>query len=453
MPSVTQVQVLEKPKARAPLLEQRFTALKKSLVKSEHKDKVIESYKRLCKALETEADFIAQHGPSMVPEIDFQEVQKNGGALPADFKKLVKERGCVVLRNVVPEEQASKWEQELASYTQRHSDVGGLPADNPQNWSLWWTPPQVQIRSDPRVLKAMDCVSQLWEVKDPNVPVDLTTQVVYPDRFRIRYPKTVYNLSAHLDSGAIERWEDPVNRSNYSAIFEGNWQDWDGWIADKRIDASSDLYHAGNSCSCWRSLQGWLSLSHCKTGEGTLRLLPNLKTSVAYVMLRPLFESDDFDDTQPTFPGSEPGRTLFRPTTDLHPHLAMEKSIIGIPPVRPGDYVFWHCDLIHEVDRFHPGERNSSVVYNACSPLTPYNIGNLVSVRDAFKACNVPRDFTEVPKGFEKDHDDNGANLDNVWSDDGLRAIGLKGFDHDEEGLSDGQREVRRLANAKLGLV
>lgn len=63
---------------RAPLLDQRFAVLKKSLVKPEHKEKVIESYGNLCKILESEADFIAKHGPSLVPEIDFNEVQNNG---------------------------------------------------------------------------------------------------------------------------------------------------------------------------------------------------------------------------------------------------------------------------------------------------------------------------------------------------------------------------------------
>ncbi|KAJ4297518.1 hypothetical protein N0V90_005410 [Kalmusia sp. IMI 367209] len=455
MPSITQVQTLEQPRIQAPLLEQRFAVLKRSLVKSEHKQKVIESYDQLVKVLEHEADFIAKHGPSMVPQIDFNEVQQNGGALPADFAKLVRERGCVILRNVVPEEQATKWEQDLIDYTNRHRDTSGTP----KFWSLYWTPPQVQIRSHPRVMQAMDCISQLWTVNDPSVPVDLSSQVVYPDRFRIRLPskEAEYTLPAHLDSGAIERWEDEANRSNYAAIFEGNWQEWDGWVADKRIDASSDLYHTGNSCSCWRSMQAWLSLSHCNTGEGTLRLLPSFKASVAYMMLRPLFENEVFNDSQPTFPGATPGLTQFKPTTDLHPHLLMEKSVVGIPPVRPGDYAFWHCDLVHEVDKFHPGTRNSTAVYHPCVPLTPYNVDNLVHVRDAFNACAIPRDFVEAGapalKEPEKEHVDHGAKRKNVLSNEGLRAIGLKPFDTDEDGLTDGQREVRKLANAKLGFA
>lgn len=63
---------------RPPVLDQRFSVLKKSLVKPEHKAKVIKSYETLCNVLKNEAEFIAKNGPSMVPEIDFNEVRKNG---------------------------------------------------------------------------------------------------------------------------------------------------------------------------------------------------------------------------------------------------------------------------------------------------------------------------------------------------------------------------------------
>ncbi|CAK7201233.1 hypothetical protein SEUCBS139899_003936 [Sporothrix eucalyptigena] len=449
-----------------PLLEPRFAALKKSLVKPEHREKVEESYGRLCRVLASDAEFIRKTGPAMVPEIDFNslfdETSSQGPVeLPPAFADLVRERGCVVLRNVVPEAQATAWEAELIEYTRTHPNVGGFPVEDPQNWSLWWTRPQVQIRSHPRVLAAMACVSRLWHVADPSLPVDLGAQVMYPDRFRIRHPSPneAYTLPAHLDSGAIERWEDPANRANFAAIFEGNWQGWDGWEAGGRIHAASDLYSVEAACTCWRSLQGWLSLSHTNTGEGTLRLLPNLKASVAYCMLRPLFgnsfaeKEGTIDDSQPTFPGSTPGCTQFFPTRDHHPHLDLDKSMIGIPPVRPGDYVFWHCDLVHEVDRFHPGTTNSSVVYNACSPLTPYNIDSLVGNRAAFAQAMPPPDFelSEYGREQECDHADHGARQENVLCKEGLQALGLAPFDANAPGLTEGEREIRRLANEKLG--
>lgn len=209
------------------------------------------------------------------------------------------------------------------------------------------------------------------------------------------------------------------------------------------------------SCSAFRSLQGWISLSHTGTGEGTLRLVPQLKLAAAYQLLRPFFILDEtFDDVTPLFPGASPGELQFFPTDELHPHLLMQKSMVGIPPVRPGDYVFWHCDVVHEVDKLHPGDRDSSVSYNGCVPLCPYNLENLVEMRESFLGVSPPRDFEKYEHGeLEKEHEDHGAKRENVLSLEGLRALGLEPFDEMEEGITTGQREMRRLANERLGFA
>ncbi|RMJ14314.1 hypothetical protein CDV36_006030 [Fusarium kuroshium] len=220
-------------------LDQRFATLKASLVKPQHKQKVIESYKRLTKLLEIEVDRIGKFGSALVPEIDFQLVRENGGLLPPAFADLVRDRGCVILRGVVSEEQATAWETSLKEYVQKHPNVGGHPRKRPAAWNVFWTKAQMESRSHPAVLEAMRSVSRLWHVQDLNTSIDFDRQ---------------FPLDPHLDSGAIERWEDPTNRENYREIFEGNWQDWDAWKADNRVDAVSDLYQTGTACSAWRSL-------------------------------------------------------------------------------------------------------------------------------------------------------------------------------------------------------
>jgi len=237
--------------------------------------------------------------------------------------------------------------------------------------------------------------------------------------------------------------------------MEGKWETYDGWLADSRLDAKMDLYATGSSCSCWRSMQGWLSLSHTRTGEGTLRLLPNLKASTAYIMLRPFFldGADAFDDKTPTFPGATPGGTQFYPTRQHHPHLDLDRAMIGIPPVKPGDYVFWHADLVHEVDKFHPGTTDSSVSYMACTPLTPYNISSLKSTRESFLQASPPADFGAFLKEEENQHDDHGARKENILSREGMQAMGFEAFDVDGMDLTEGQRAARNLANARLGLA
>lgn len=217
----------------------------------------------------------------------------------------------------------------------------------------------------------------------------------------------------------------------------------------------AELMGCPESCTAFRSLQGWLSLSHTGTGEGTLRLVPEVKLSTAYQLLRPFFIlGEQFDDTTPLFPGANPGNLQFFPTQALHPHLMMEKSMVGIPPVRPGDYVFWYCDLVHEVDKFHPGTRDSSVSYNPCVPLCPYNFDNLVKMRQSFSDVLPPDDFRLYEHGeLEKDHDDHGAKKENILSIEGLRALGLEPFCVEEEGLTSGQRVMRQMANEKLGFA
>ncbi|KAJ9634474.1 hypothetical protein H2204_006299 [Knufia peltigerae] len=455
--ATTQILTTVQKTSQLPLLDRRFAVLKASLVKTENKQKVIESYGRLLDVLSSEVKRIQNSGPFMVPEIDFEDLRKNGGDLPPDFADLVRDRGCVILRNVVPEEQAVEWGAKLKDYVHRHPGVGGVPFNKPAGWNVYWTEPQVQIRSHPAVLEAMNSVSRLWHVSDPSLPIDLGTQVVYPDRIRIRQPSDdpdQFPLKPHLDSGGTERWEDEAYRRNYAAIFEGRWQDWDGWAADERLNARSDLYANETSCSAWRSLQGWMSLSHTNTGEGTLRLLPSLKASVAYLLLKPLFVDGEFDESQPTFPGATPGSTQFFPSPEHHPHLALDRALIGIPPVKPGDYVFWHCDLVHGVDSTNPGENDSTVFYNACNPLTPYNLDSLLSTREAFLKGVPPRDFERLQEGYEVEnqHEDCGARLENILCDDGLRAMGFLALDEDAEGLTEGQKRMRVLANEVLGL-
>lgn len=264
-----------------------------------------------------------------------------GGNIPDDIAEQARHAGCVLFRGVIPEEQALNWKQELKDYTSRHRAVGGRPLSNPTFWLLYWTRPQVQARSHPEILKAMKSVMKLWHVDDETLPIDMDSQVHYADRFRIRRAgDKEYSLKAHLDSSAIERWEDPTYRSNYEAILKGEWVNFDPWLMDKRPDAVSDLYQQQGSCSAFRAMQGWLSMSHCGPGEGTLRVLPSLKLSMAYIMLRPFFLDEELDASQPTFPGAIPGKGQFHPTSNFHPHLKQETSIISVPKVHPGDYMF-----------------------------------------------------------------------------------------------------------------
>ena len=125
-----------------------------------------------------------------------------------------------------------------------------------------------------------------------------------------------------------------------------------------------------NECSVFRPWQGWTALSHTGPGEGTLCVLPSLSLATAYIILRPFFrlaspsssssqshargpeekeqeiplDADawvlDLDD--PTFPGSTLGKTQAI-NAATHPHLRLDKTVVPIPRVEPGDQVYCEC--------------------------------------------------------------------------------------------------------------
>lgn len=79
--TTVQVQAQELQSTGVPILDQRFAVIKKNLVKSEHKQEVIESYGRLCELLKQETDLIHKAGPNIVPEVEFDAVLANGESI------------------------------------------------------------------------------------------------------------------------------------------------------------------------------------------------------------------------------------------------------------------------------------------------------------------------------------------------------------------------------------
>lgn len=90
---------------------------------------------------------------------------------------------------------------------------------------------------------------------------------------------------------------------------------------------------------------GWLSLAENGPKCGTIELLPDIKLSTAYVLLRPFFDANNKLDMESTyFYGADPGFGQVV-TEAWHPDLYLRKTVVAAPKAAPGDYVFWHCDV------------------------------------------------------------------------------------------------------------
>jgi hypothetical protein len=77
----------------------------------------------------------------------------------------------------------------------------------------------------------------------------------------------------------------------------------------------------------------------------------------------------------------------------------------------------------------------------------------MITMRKAFRDVVPPPDFYHAcggPFELEKEHEDHGAKEENILTLEGRRALGLAWFGVDEEGLTEGQRAVRRMANEAM---
>lgn len=423
--------------AAAPTWPERFVQLKKEIAQG-HEEELTRSWKKLVAALKERTDEFIKTGPEYIPRVDYSDLQ----GLSAEKLAEIKKKGCVIIKNVVPDEEALKWKADLRKIIEDNPQLEGMPKDDKQFFYLYWSKPQVEARAHPNILNASTWLNQLYTGTgaDPRV---LSAPLTYADRFRIRKPATNWGFHPpHVDGGSIERWEDPGFRSIYRDILAGNWDKHDAFDIDGRIVAQSDLYDRPNQASVFRTFQGWLAMSETGPGEGTLRVYPDIQLGNAYIILRPFFSPIDangdlndpenwkLDLSRPEFPGIilQPDGKFHGPRLNdaSHPHLRTGAAMVSVPHVSPGDMVFWHSDLIHSVEESHNGKNDSSVMYIASVPATKQNVTYIAKQRDAFLKGRTPPDFGR--DGDESTVKGVGC-ADDIRGPLARRAMGLDGFE------------------------
>jgi hypothetical protein len=103
--------------------------------------------------------------------------------------------------NVVSEEQALTWKKELLDYcTRRHPDIPIIPAETPVLYKAYWTPTPTEMRFHPNMIAARIAMSRLYYC-GPEDDIDINSQAMYADRFRVRTPGFTMTLPPHLDNG------------------------------------------------------------------------------------------------------------------------------------------------------------------------------------------------------------------------------------------------------------
>ncbi|SJX61813.1 uncharacterized protein SRS1_12797 [Sporisorium reilianum f. sp. reilianum] len=435
-------------------LPDRFAQLKRSLVTSaSHAEHLERTWRSVLRALAVQVEETARSGGACIPEVEFPATAGRVGGVhewtDAATYAAIKQRGVAVIRNVIPQHEVLQWKEDIRAYAARNG-AKGFPDDNPQVYELYWTRAQLAARSHPNLLTTAQRFLQLFHRPSSSredVGVEracsLDHPLTYVDRLRIRQPGDAkFALGPHIDGGGVERWECDQFRALWSSILrEGEqWEAHDPWslgAGGERMTAQTDMYAGPGQCGVFRPLQGWLSMSSTRAGEGTLKVLPFLRESTAYIVLRPFFtplkplpdctsraeflapHNWTLDTTSRKFPGCSLGHNI-----ELAP--ALDHTMVSIPRVEPGDMVLWHCDAVHSVEATHAGTQDSSVLYIPAIPTTKVNWEYVLHQRECFERGVPPPDF---PGGKGESAFTGRGTPDMVQGKQARLSLGLERFD------------------------
>ncbi|HKQ07772.1 MAG TPA: YbiU family protein [Blastocatellia bacterium] len=342
-----------------------------------------------------------ERGESVIPTLDYAAVI-SGQVSPAETQQ-IRRRGAVVIRQVFPREQAAAWNQELGEYVMSNGYYEAeadptldqyfstLVSARPQIFGIYWSRPQVFARQAESLAAARVFLNSLWiSGRDGEQYFDPRRECTYADRIRRREPgDTTLGLSPHMDAGSVERWLDPAYRQVYRHVFSGNWRAYDPFDGAYRTAVQEIPSPA--VCSMFRTYQGWTALTPQGPNDGTLQVVP-ITIGVAYMLLRALQD----DVPEEVLCGAQPARALSA-TTEWHK--ALLAALSSIPPMEPGDTIWWHPDLLHAVEDRHAGTGYSNVMYIGAAPYCAKNAAYLERQKQAFLNGESAPDF--APENYE----------------------------------------------------
>ncbi len=376
--------------------------------------------------IEAEVDEVAaalRGGAPVWPVIEYADIA--AGTVPAAQMALLRRRGCLVVRGHFPREQALAWDRDIVAYVDGNhffenyrgpgDDFFGSVGSRPEIYPIYWSPAQMQARQSDRMARVQAFLNRQWTYESEGVRwFDPDRDSLYPDRIR-RRPEGANSggLGTHLDPGTLDLWMTQAYQKAFRHLFDGSVEQYDPWDAAHRT--AGPQYPGTTMCSAFRTFQGWTALSDMDHDQGVLHTVP-IPAAMAYLMLRPLLPDVPEDDmcgvtVNQVFPASEA----------WHPLLM--RALAGIPDVRAGDSVWWHCDMIHSVAPVKDQKGWGNVMYIPAAPWCPRNERYAASVREALRTGSSPSDFPA--EHYERTWPDRFRPED--LNDTGRRGLGLAG--------------------------
>lgn len=345
------------------------------------------------RAAEIAAD--KERGAQVWPVIDYADIA--GGTVTTEQFDKVRRRGCLVVRGHFEREQALAWDSDIVAYVERNKffETYSGPGDDffasvgskPEIYPVYWSAAQMQARQSDRMAHVQSFLNSLWQHESDGVRwFDPEHAAMYPDRIRRRPPGTDSGgLGTHCDPGTLDLWMTREYQQTFRHLFDGSVEDYTPWDAAYRTGGPQ--YPGSTMCSAFRTFQGWTALSDMDHDQGVLHTVP-IPEAMAYLMLRPLQPDVPDDDmcgvtVNQAFPIGERW------------HAPLLEAVSGIPDVRAGDSVWWHCDMVHGVAPVTGQKGWGNVMYIPAAPWCPRNERYAAVVRDAFLTGSSPSDFPE----------------------------------------------------------
>ncbi|EXJ79536.1 hypothetical protein A1O3_07815 [Capronia epimyces CBS 606.96] len=365
--------------------EATFQATKAAVIQEYGEKALTESWIQTCAELEKVTAEIVDKDRDMISILKMEDIV--AGRVSDETRARMKETGCFVVQNVIDPATTNQLFADLDRFTEVNKGrYRSWPEDNPSIFTLFNTPTQNAARTHPNQLQLMKWINNLWHWSESSTDVS-AEPLLYADAVRKRPAGSPFlGLGPHIDGGSLCRWADPVYKKAYHPVFAGNPEEVDVYDLDARKNVKFDLFPGRAHTSVFRSFQGWTALTRTAPREGTILLYPNVKTVIAYVLLRPFFQPPEdpskvmdasqwkFDPNpdQAFFPGTKTWESQ-RLSALSHPHLRLKECLVAVPELQPGDTVWWHTDVCHAVDAEHIGKDYASVVYIAAVPTTTAN--------------------------------------------------------------------------------
>jgi uncharacterized protein YaaR (DUF327 family) len=104
-------------------LPDRFRERKLEIVQGREKQ-IKRSWKALLRELKRENGIIGKRGPRAVPQIDYEDLQANGKVL-RKLKDEIQKTGVVVVRGVIPEDEARAYKDVVEDYVKKNPSTKG----------------------------------------------------------------------------------------------------------------------------------------------------------------------------------------------------------------------------------------------------------------------------------------------------------------------------------------